>query len=208
MSIVALVDSVTDWARQNICSKIKLKVPPDGELEATDAGYKYQLANPAAFAMYIPTKEKLPQNILSPFPSVCVRILDGEDNLAGGNGKANVQLCFSAWNPGTHGEDVLMPVPGDSLRLVRWSGGKAEAYFRRTGDGWRDAWNLVDISLREIESVTNIGGYVVDRSVPVKFGPLTEQESIPDFYPFWFAWVSFAVTYPITWNIRGLEDLL
>ena len=67
---------------------------------------------------------------------------------------------------------------------------------------------MVDIALREVESVTNIDGLVIDRSVPVKFGPFTEQESIPDFYPFWFAWVSFSVSYPITRNIRDIENLL
>ena len=56
--------------------------------------------------------------------------------------------------------------------------------------------------------MTNIDGLVIDRSVPVKFGPFTEQESIPDFYPFWFAWVSFSVSYPITRNIRDIENLL
>lgn len=119
-----------------------------------------------------------------------------------------MQLCFSTWNPGTHGADVLKPVPGDSLRMQQWTGPEAEEYFDRNGDGWRDAWNLVDIALREIESRTNIAGYEIDRSTPVKFGPLTEQEAIPDFYPFWYAWISFTLTYPLRRNNPSVETLL
>ena len=66
----------------------------------------------------------------------------------------------------------------------------------------------MDIALREIESRTNIAGYEIDRSTPVKFGPLTEQEAIPDFYPFWYAWISFTLTYPLRRNNPSVETLL
>lgn len=202
MTVVGVLDTLTDWARENICTKIKLKVPPDSETEADDAGYEYRRVNPAAFTLYVPTKEKLSSPGLSPIPSVCVRFLEGQDDMGKGSGGITVQLCFSAWDPGTHGQDELFPNGDGTYREGK--GG----IFWRNGDGWRDAWNFVDIALREIESVTNIDGIVVDRSVPVKFGPMTEQESIPDFYPFWFAWVSFAVQYKITRNIREIENLL
>lgn len=208
MTVVCVLDALTKWVRENICPKILLKVPPDNDKDAEDAGYEYQLTHPAAFTMYIPTKEKLPPPIISPFPSVCVRFVEGADNLFNGKGSIGVQLCFSAWNPGTHGKDIILPNPENAMEPKKWSGPEADAYFQRDGEGWRDVWNMVDIALREIEIVINIGGLVIDRSVPVKFGPMTEQESIPDFYPFWFAWVSFTVTYPITRPIQGVEDLL
>lgn len=208
MTVVCVLDTLTKWARENICPKIRLKVPPADEKAATDAGYEYQLTNPAAFTMYVPSKEKLPPAILSPIPSVCVQFIEGTDNLSDGKGSIGVQLSISTWDPGTHGEDILLPNPENPMEPKRWTGQEADAYFRRNGDGWRDVWNMVDIALREIESVTNIDGLVIDRSVPVKFGPFTEQESIPDFYPFWFAWVSFTVTYPITRVIRGVEEFL
>ncbi len=202
MTVVCVLDALTKWTRENICPKILLKVPPNNDKDAEDAGYEYQLTNPAAFTLYVPTKEKLPPGILSPMPSVCVRFVEGADNLSNSKGSIGVQLCFSAWDPGTHGQDELFPNPDGTYRK-----GKGEIFWRN-GDGWRDVWNMVDIALREVESVTNIDGLVIDRSVPVKFGPFTEQESIPDFYPFWFAWVSFSVSYPITRNIRDIENLL
>lgn len=208
MSVVNILDRLTDWAQKSICNKIKLKVPPDDEMSPTDADYEYRRATPTAFAMYVPTKEKLPPGIISPFPSVCVRFMEGADDMASKKGNIGIQLCFSAWNPGTHGKDIIIPSETDNLTMKRWTGAEAKAYFQRNGEGWRDVWQMVDIALREIESVTNIDGLVIDMSKPVKFGPLTEQDAIPDYYPFWFAWVSFFVTYPITRNIRDIEKLL
>jgi hypothetical protein len=208
MSVVNILDRLTKWAQISICNKIQLKVPPDDETSPTDEGYKYERMKPTAFTLYVPTKEKLPPEIISPFPSVCVRFMEGSDDITDKKGNIGIQLCFSAWNPGTHGKDVLIPSETDKLTLKRWTGEEAKQYFQRNSEGWRDVWSMVDIALREIESVTNIDGLVIDMSKPVKFGPLSEQDAIPDYYPFWFAWVSFYVTYPITRNIRDLENLL
>ena len=116
MAVVTILDGVTDWVREKICSQI-LKVPPADEQAATDAGYEYQLVTPAAFPLFVPTKEKLPPSVTSPIPSVCVRIQEGVDDLTDSTGSIGVQLCFSTWDPGTHGADVLKPVPGDSMRI-------------------------------------------------------------------------------------------
>lgn len=205
MTIATILDLVTQWVSETICPQIRLKVPPDDAAEPNDHDYEYLLANPVAFPMFVPTRDKLPPPVRSPFPSICVRMLDGADDIAADSGHVNIQLCFSAWNPGTHGADVLVP---DGGSFTRWTGPAANAEFQRNGDGWRDVWNLVDIARREVESMTNIEGLVIDRTVPVKFGPLTEQEAIPDFYPFWFAWMTFTLTYPVVRNLRDCENLL
>lgn len=205
MSVVRLIDTLTEWARQNVCEKIKLKVPPANEDEAVDEGYAYKLATPAAFPMYVPTSEKLPPGIHSPFPSLCVRFISGEDDISARSGFVDVQFCFSTWNPGTHGKDILVPTEQDPFQ---WSPEKAQATFQRNAEGWRDAWNFVDIALRAVESVTAIGNYPVDHSTPVKFGPLTEQEAIADLYPYWFAWIQFRVYYPLVRNNAEYQDLL
>ena len=205
MSIVYLIDTLTDWARENICTRIKLKQPPTSLEAPTDEDYEYTLVTPAAFGMYVPTSEKLPPNIHSPFPSLCVRFTSGQDEMSGG-GYADIQFCFSTWDTGIHGEDVLLPDGKGGSK--RWTGEDADAYFRRSGEGWRDAWNFVDIALRAIESVTNINGFVIDNATPIKFGPLTEQEAIPDMYPMWFAWVSFRVNYPLVRNNLDFQKYL
>ncbi len=206
MPVVSLIDTLTDWARVNICEHIRLKQPPDDPDAPTDAGYVYTLVTPAAFGMYLPTSEKLPPDIHSPFPSICVRFITGQDILADNSGFLNVQFCFSTWDTGIHGEDILQPVGGRKYR--RWSGDEAEAYFKRRGEGWRDAWNFVDIARRALESVTHIGGYVIDRNTPIQYNPLSEQESIPDLYPTWFASLGFRVLFPLVRNDPEVQNFL
>lgn len=194
MSIVKILDDVTEWARQNICSKIELKVPPKNG-EPNDFEYEYQLAQPVAFTMYVPAEDKLPKNIPSAFPSLCVRFMKGEDDLSTMKGTLGIQLLLSAWTPGTYREDYISKQP-------------AEKQLERNGGGWRDIWNFTDIAVRAVESTTSIAGYKIDRSVPVEFGPLTEQEAIPDYYPFWFTWVTFQLTYPLMRNIDDAQKFL
>ena len=205
MSVVHVIDTLTEWMKSNVCEKIRLKVPPENDAE-NDEGYAYKLATPAAFGMYVPTSEKLPPNIHSPLPSLCVRFTGGEDNVAENNGFLDVQLCFATWDTGLHGKDIYR-IKGENM-AERWTGAETETYFKRNGDGWRDAWNFVDIALRAVESVTHIGGYTIDRNTPIKFGPLTEQEEIADLYPFWFAWVSFRVNCPLLRNIEDIQKHL
>lgn len=205
MSVVHVIDTLTDWARKNVCEQIKLKVPPQNDME-NDEGYAYELATPSTFGMYVPTSEKLPPNIHSPFPSLCVGFTSGEDTPAENSGHLDVMFSFSTWDTGVHGKDIFHIV-GDK-KAERWSGSEADEYFKRSGEGWRDAWNFVDIALRAIESVTHIDGYTIDRATPIKFGPLAEQEGIPNLYPFWFAWVSFRVNYPLLRNMADYKEYL
>lgn len=203
MSVVHVIDTLAEWAQSNICDHIQLKQPPRDETAPVDEGYEYTLVKPTAFPMYVPTSEKLPPLIRSPYPSLCVRFIKGTDELSGNKGHLDVQFVFSAWDPGTHGKDIFVADGGDSFH-------NKDQYetFERNGDGWRDVWNFVDTALRAVEGVTNIGGYTIDRETPVEYGPITEQESIPDFYPFWFAWLSFRVNYPLRRNIEDLQQYL
>ncbi len=205
MSIVKILDDVTDWARKNICSKIELKVPPKNT-EPNDNGYEYETANPVAFTMYVPTEDKLPKNIPSAFPSLCVRFLKGTDNLSEMKGTIGIQFLLSTWNPGKHSADNFVMQNGDPFIWVKDQ--STTEKFERNGDGWRDAWNFTDIAVQAVESVTNISGYKIDRSIPVEFGPLTEQEAVPDYYPFWFTWVTFQLTYPLLRKIENAQEYL
>ena len=183
MSIVKILDDVTAWAEKNICARIMLKVPPANG-EPNDYDYDYRVANPVAFTMYVPTEDKLPRNIPSAFPSLCVRFLEGADDLTSMTGTIGIQFLLSTWNPGKHTEDSFVVHPFDPFVWQKDSA--AENAFERNGDGWRDVWNFTDLAVSAVESVTNISGYEIDRTTAVKFGPLTEQEAVSDFYPFWF----------------------
>ena len=179
---------------------------PPTNTEPNDYDYEYKKANPVAFTMYVPTEDRLPKNIPSAFPSLCVRFIEGEDNLASMKGTIGIQFLLSTWNPGKHAEDCFSVQPGDPTQWVQDQTAGRE--FERNGEGWREAWNFTDIAVQAVESVTNICGYEIDRSIPVKYGPLTEQEAVPDYYPFWFTWVSFQLNYPLMRKIEEVQEFL
>lgn len=199
--IVSVIDSLTEWAKENICKEIQLKVPPDNTA-ANDAGYSYTLANPEALPMYIPPSDKLPKDIRFVHPSLCVRFLKAGDSMANDEGYVDVQFLFSVWDPGQHGEDLYLPNADGSYRK------QADPGFEKGSSGWRDVWNFVDIARRKLESVTSIDGIAIDKSTDIEYGPVTEQEAIVDFYPFWYSWLSFRVTYPLMRNNEDIETFL
>ena len=205
-TVVTMLDTVTAWVQANICDKIKLKKPPLDEVDATDEGYAYELITPHAFAFFVPTQDKIALPAVAPMPSVCVRITDGAADFAAGRNDITFELCFSTWSTGTHGKDIFIPIDRNTFRQM--SDKDAARYFEKNGDGWRDAWNMIDIALRELGNATHIDGIEIDKSVPVKYAPLKEQEAIPDYYPFWFATLSFAVKIPILPNMADTRQFL
>ena len=206
MSIVNTLDRIAAWIESEICPHINLKVPPDHYSDEDANGYAYKTANPAVFIQFFPPKDKIPVGVISEHPGICVLCTGGEEGR--NEGKADIQLTFSSWDPGVHGKDIFIPEKSDPLHLKRWSGKEAESYYERSYEGWRDAWNAVDIALRKIESVTNIDGLLIDTNTPIKYGPIQQQGAVVDFYPLWFAWIGFSIRYPILRNIEGLEEFL
>ena len=59
MSIVNSIETVRDWLTAEVCPLVKLKLPDDN---ATDASYPYKLVNPAAFSLFVPSKDRTPPN--------------------------------------------------------------------------------------------------------------------------------------------------
>ena len=106
MSIVNSIETVRDWLTAEVCPLVKLKLPDDN---ATDASYPYKLVNPAAFSLFVPSKDRTPPNIAAPIPSVCVQIVQGDDDLLQSARDIKIRLCFSAWDPGYHGPDIFKP---------------------------------------------------------------------------------------------------
>lgn len=205
-TLTNIVDRVCAWTDENICQKVMLKVPPDDMEKADGAGYEYTEAHPACFPLFVPSSDKLPPKVNAPIPSLCVRIIDGEDGRS--TGSVNLEMCFATWNPGTHGQDILKLVDGKRLIHAEWKGSEAEAYFKRNAEGWRDIWNWIDTALRELESTASIDGLPIDRDKGIKFGPMKEDDGIPDYYPFWFASIGFTINRPIVRNVKEYDEFL
>lgn len=205
MSIVNSIEVVREWLDENVCPLVKLKLPDD---DATDASYPYKLVNPAAFSLFVPTKDRMPPKVAAPIPSVCVQLINGEDDMIASARSFKIRLCFSAWDPGYHGPDIFTSKGDGSGAYIQQYNKEASAYFEKNGEGWRDAWNFVDTALRLIENAEYMGELRVIKEEGITFGPVSEQDAVPDFYPYWFAWAEFSVEEYITRNPKNYNHLL
>lgn len=204
MSIVNSIETVREWLDENVCPQVKLKLPDDN---ATDASYPYKLVNPAAFSLFVPSKDRTPPKIPAPIPSVCIQIVEGKDSMIASTRDIKVRLCFSAWDPGYHARDIFRPADNGGMTFQQYNQ-EASAIFEKNGEGWRDAWNFVDTALRLIENAEYIGDLRLIKEQGITFGPVTEQEATPDFYPYWFAWAEFSVEETLTRKPVRYEHLL
>lgn len=206
MNIVQIIDDVTSWAQENICNLVQLKVPPTEDTEPIDGQYEYELAHPSAFALYVPSKDKLPENLKSEIPYLSVRFVEGADQLDAGGGRGGsitLQFILCTWDPGLHSKDIFRYQGGMS-----YSNDEPPGQFVRSGEGWRDAWNFLDTARRVIESNTYVAGYEMDVNSGVHFGPWEEMDGSNDFYPFWLSWVQFTLNYPIVRNVEAFNEYL
>ena len=185
------IDSIVKWLTENVCDKITLKVPDD---YANDGDYTVRLVHPAAFPLFLPTKERLPPSAPAPIPSICVQLTEGNDELSEHLRTLQIRLCLACWNPGEHGKEFYQPrenpsaIGGFSYYLID---DEEEQAYTRNMEGWRDSMNFADIVLREIESAEYIGGMRVMKENGIRFGPFSEDGNIWDYYPYWNSWISF-----------------
>ena len=75
MSVVNTIERLAKWAGENICEKVRLKLPAE---DSGNESYnqRYELVTPAAFAMFVPENDRLPPGVKSNVPSLCVRLLE------------------------------------------------------------------------------------------------------------------------------------
>jgi hypothetical protein len=193
-----MMDKITRWVQREICDQVKLKLPDDNH---SDASYNdhYTLVHPMAFPLYVPTKDRLQPRAVAPIPSVCIQMLSGSEAMINQKGTLKLRLCFAAWDPGEHAGDIFKPKKGKRPKNAyeQLNGPEALEYYARRSEGWRDVWNFVDTALRVLENAEYLEGYRIIKEQGIEYGPVAEEDSIPDFYPYWFAWVSFSVQYGI-----------
>ena len=193
MTLVESIDKVVEWLNTKVCSQISLKLPDD---YTNDKSYNVEFVKPTAFPLYIPAKDRLPPSVPAPIPSVCVQLMEGNDDLLHKKRQLKVRLCLACWNPGEHGAEVLKPrknanAPG-GYSFYNVTGEAAETYTRNM-EGWRDSFNFADIVLRELEGTEYIEGLRLVKESEIKFGLFSEEGNLWDYYPYWHNWISFTL---------------
>lgn len=193
MTLVQTIDKVVEWLRDKVCSQITLKLPDDYK---NDNSYDVKFVTPAAFPLYVPGKDRLPPSIPAPIPSVCVQLMEGNDDIKQGNRQIQIRLCLACWNPGEHGAEILHPqenpnaLGGYSYYSVA---GDAAQNYARNMEGWKDSFNFADLVLRELEGTEYINGLRLVKETGIKFGLFTEDGNIWDYYPYWHNWITFTL---------------
>lgn len=191
--LVKQINSVVEWLAANVCSKITLKMPDDYK---NDADYDVEMVHPAAFPLYVPGKDRLPPKVPAPIPSVCVQLMEGNDDLTKSKRSFQIRLCLACWNPGEHGGEVFQPrknpavLGGYSYYLLSE---ETEQTYIRNMEGWKDSFNFADLVLRELENAEYINGLRLVKEDGIKFGLFTEDGNIWDYYPYWHNWISFTL---------------
>ncbi len=185
MTIVSNLDAVKKWLEDNVCSEIEFKIPDD---ETAPEDYNYKLVKPSVFVHYLPSKG-LP-NTAPSIPSICVELESGYDAIIDKRGELNIRLGFSTWNPGMH-------IKKNKKKI-----------FDSNFEGWRDAWNFVDLVLEKIENSEYIGGLRLIKENNVEYTPLSQQENIPVFFPYWYAQISFTLERSVVRTKQKYRNLL
>lgn len=209
MTLVDSIDRVVEWLNTNVCGQISLKVPDDYR---NDTSYDVEFVNPAAFPLYVPGKDRLPPSIPAPIPSVCVQLMEGNDDLRAKKRQLQIRLCLACWNPGEHGGEVHHPKPNASAlggySYYRATGEAAQTYVRNM-EGWRDSFNFADLVLRELEGAEYIAGHRLVKEAGIKFGLFTEDGNIWDYYPYWHNWISITLEAGVVTRVpEAYKDLL
>lgn len=196
MTTREIIEGITKWTEENICSKLTFKVPDD---DVNDGRYTARRVAPAAFPLFIPAKDRLPPNVEAPIPSIAVELMSGSDSE--GLRKMKIRLCLSVWSPGTHPGETFYPKDDERapLGISYHTNGEGESY-QRNGDGWEELYNFQDVALSELHGAGYIAGATIDTEDPIEYGPFTQDGTIWDYYPYWFSWVSFTVICGVPYN--------
>ena len=172
MTILKQIENLAEWFRVNVAPVHKSKVPPE-KGKAITKDYQFVLANPSVHTFLFPDVEEFdPEGQpLQPAPSMILQLLDGmeESEARGGtSGTMRFRLVFSLWNPGLHtGEE-----------------------FKRTADGWRDLFTLMDTTHARMKKARILNGHTI-RGGRIDFAPLKEGGALIDSFPFFYGETNF-----------------
>lgn len=191
MNVVTIVEDITEFVQKNICNDITFYKPSDdamGKMWAPDK------MNPTAFPMFTPPKEMI-LNGITEFPSVCVQMVQSEANQITREQDVSMRLIFGVWYPGPFSEKIE-------------EGEEKVDSFVRNADGWKETFRFLDHAKDVIEKTTSIGDFIIDKNVPLEFGPWMEDDTLVNSYPYFFSWLRFSIkSGTFVRNIKSYEYL-
>lgn len=206
MTTIDAILSVKEFLEKKVSPKIELLVPntKDGK------NYVEKYANPNVFAFFEPENGRLPKGVEYSTPNIIVQMTQGTDNLATLEKRIEIVLAFSTWRPGEYRqihdmnfEKIEVEESGVKIEFS----GKKDATLVRNEDGWKDVYNLMELTKKEIVSEGKIGEFALSPT-EIKYGPYSKDGALVDFYPYYHLWMSFTLTSIPTPMARDIDELL
>ena len=176
------LEVIAEWLKDEVCPNLTYKKPDDNK---NDGSYNYSLVNPDVHIMYIPSKDILPENKYAA-PSVLVQYDNEKLYPKRNQGLINIKLGFSIWNPGYHTPDN----------------------YQRNTEGFRDVMNFCQYVEDKLINTELIGPLRICLEDGIESGPLKEQGIIADYYPYWFAYLTFTGEFSKLSVHKKYENLL
>lgn len=173
MTLEQRIDAVKYFLETHVCDGLKLKIPNDKNV------YDVAYGSPKAFATFIPPKDKLPGDLNYPAPSVVVMPLRDEENER--DGKVLTRLLFTVYDPGTR-------LPGAMEH-------EKPEYIGMDHEGWRGLLNFMERARQALRKARVIGDMELD--FPLKRGLFNEEDSTPDFRPYYMGWMDVPFHYGV-----------
>ena len=208
MSVVVDLERIAEWARETICSQISLKVPDDDHM---DMDYEYETVNPNVYTLFVPNEDDLRQPAKSIAPYLAVQVVGVEDDAKLSQRVYSIRFLLAAWNPGMHGA-------GDVLAYRKHSGAEDDyrvyyeqtpsETFQATDEGWRDAWNFLDLTLWALESFALPDGLTLVRDEEIRSFPYQVDGDLVDCYPYFYNYVEFKVRTTLIRDMKAYQGFL
>lgn len=192
MTAINDVHAVADWLEREVCPKIELKVP--AKKEQTDK-YDYKLTHPSVSRMFSTVFSN--KDYANTAPGILVQFMSGDDMPLKGSRDVRFRLILTVWSTGTHAGDYI-------------DKDDQTPSFESNDEGWNDAFNFMDLVLRELKNTEYIGDSLrVKTEDGFKFGPYKEGATVLEFYPYYVCEIEFSCESAQAPPIKPyVEDLL
>ena len=179
MALINILESIRDLLNKEVCCDYQFKnEPPENRSNAED--YNYSLVHPQAYIWYVPPEGRT--------PSVTIQFTEGQMKRFEKEGSAKVKLLFATWDTGMHGNNK---------------------HFEINQEGWRDVWVFISGTLRKMRNTTFLGKNIrIRHEDGIKFGTISENEMLPNYYPFWCAYIEFSIQFGVSSSDEDVNDVI
>ena len=197
MTVVDSINAISHFLKKEVCDKVEFLLPPKDRLDGKN--YKPQYVHPSVYPLYVPKNNTMEPNALSVLPYISVQFMEGSDDIPASQTETKFMLEFAIWRPGdyefiSNAKLLNVTTVADSTKMSFEADMSNE--FIRNHNGWMDVWNFVEVTKKTLlRKVVVADKMSLKLNEKVKYGVYSKDGAVFDFYPMWYAWMSFTMTH-------------